>query len=73
MARDGQSNEVEAEEPVRTLVVRAKDGDWVMGEDLVLTVTGDETVVEIQEVISAYVCVLNIPTSYHTVLPYPGY
>lgn len=41
--------EGEGEEP-RTLVVRARDGDWIMGDDLVLVVTGEETVVEIQEV-----------------------
>lgn len=34
----------------RTLVVRAQDGETIMGEDLVLPVTGDETVVQIQEV-----------------------
>lgn len=42
----------EGEEEVRTLVVRAIDGDWIMGEDVVLPVTGDETVVEIQQVSS---------------------
>lgn len=41
--------EEEGEEP-RTLVVRARDGDWIMGDDIVLVVTGEETVVEIQEV-----------------------
>ncbi|CAN0054890.1 unnamed protein product [Ectocarpus sp. 4 AP-2014] len=41
----------EEEEEVRTLVVRAIDGEWVMGEDLILPVTGDETIVEIQQVI----------------------
>lgn len=34
----------------RTLIVRAQDGETIMGEDLVLAVTGDETVVQIQEV-----------------------
>lgn len=34
----------------RTLIVRAQDGETIMGEDLVLPVTGDETVVQIQEV-----------------------
>lgn len=34
----------------RTLIVRAQDGETMMGEDLILSVTGDETVVEIQEV-----------------------
>ena len=38
------------EEKSRTLVVRAQDGDWIMGEDLVLPVSGKETVVEIEEV-----------------------
>lgn len=40
----------EGEEEARTLVVRAIDGDWIMGEDVVLPVTGDETIVEIQQV-----------------------
>lgn len=40
----------EEEEEVRTLVVRAIDGEWVMGEDLILPVTGDETIVEIRQV-----------------------
>lgn len=44
-AEDGD----EDSEP-RTLIVRAQDGETIMGEDLVLTVTGDETVVQIQEV-----------------------
>lgn len=39
----------EEEEATRTLVVRAIDGEWIMGDDLVLTVTGDETIVEIQQ------------------------
>lgn len=39
----------EQEEP-RTLVIRAQDGEWIMGDDLILNVTGDETVIEIQEV-----------------------
>ena len=43
---DGEGEE---EEEVRTLVVRAIDGEWVMGEDLVLPVTGDETIVEVQQ------------------------
>lgn len=50
---DGIREEIESEEDIRTLVVRAKDGDWVMGEDLVLTVTGDESIIEIQKVIPA--------------------
>lgn len=37
------------EEEVRTLVVRAIDGEWVMGEDVILPVTGDETIVEVQQ------------------------
>lgn len=32
------------------LIVRAKDGDWIMGEDLIVPVTGEETILEIQEV-----------------------
>lgn len=44
-ADDGSDGE--REEEVRTLVVRAIDGDWVMGEDVVLPVTGDETIVEV--------------------------
>ncbi|CAM9130600.1 unnamed protein product [Scytosiphon promiscuus] len=36
-------------EDTRTLVVRAIDGEWIMGDDLILTVTGDETIVEIQQ------------------------
>lgn len=44
-----EEGEGEQEEP-RTLVVRARDGDWIMGDDLVLVVTGEETIVEIQEV-----------------------
>lgn len=46
----GDSSDGEGEEEVRTLVVRAIDGDWTMGDDVVLPVTGDETVVEIQQV-----------------------
>ncbi|CAM9260081.1 unnamed protein product [Hapterophycus canaliculatus] len=34
---------------IRTLVVRAIDGEWIMGDDLILTVTGDETIVDIQQ------------------------
>lgn len=45
----GGKDEDEEEEEVRTLVVRAMDGDWVMGDDVVLPVTGDETVVDIQQ------------------------
>lgn len=41
--------DVEEEEEVRTLVVRAIDEEWVMGEDVVLPVTGDETIVEVQQ------------------------
>lgn len=40
------------EKQKRTVVVRAQDGDWVMGDDIILHVTGDETIIEIQEVIS---------------------
>lgn len=47
-ADDGDDGE--DEEEVRTLVVRAIDGDWIMGEDVVLPVTGDETIVEVQQV-----------------------
>eukprot|EP00903_Cladosiphon_okamuranus_P014498 g13448.t1 len=39
----------EGEEEIRTLVVRAMDGDWKMGEDVILPVSGDETIVEIQQ------------------------
>lgn len=46
-----ENNDIEEEEEVRTLVIRARDGDWIMGEDLVLPVTGQETVVEILEVL----------------------
>lgn len=50
METELEDEEKNEEEECRTLVVRAKDGDWIMGDDLVLPVTGDETVVEIQEV-----------------------
>lgn len=43
------SGDEEEEEEVRTLVIRAMDGDWIMGDDVVLPVTGDETVVDIQQ------------------------
>lgn len=49
-AANGAVDDNDEGEKPRTLVIRAQDGDWLMGEDLVLTVTGDETVVEIQEV-----------------------
>ncbi|CAN0079345.1 unnamed protein product, partial [Pylaiella littoralis] len=44
------SGDEEEEEEVRTLVIRAMDGDWIMGDDVVLPVTGDETVVDIQQI-----------------------
>lgn len=42
----GQEEDEEVEE-IRTLVVRAIDGDWIMGDDIVFPVTGDETIVDI--------------------------
>ena len=53
-ADDGSNGE--SKEEVRTLVIRAIDGDWVMGEDIVLPVTGDETIVEIQQVQIIMLC-----------------
>lgn len=47
---------IDSDEPPRTLVVRAKDGDWIMGDDLVLVVSGDETIVQILEVSVAVTC-----------------
>lgn len=46
---DDDGSDGEGEEEVRTLVVRAIDGDWIMGEDVVLPVSGDETIVEVQQ------------------------
>eukprot|EP00953_Heterococcus_sp_UTEX-ZZ885_P010031 5866-Heterococcus_DN1.PRE.5 len=40
-------------EQERTLIVRAIQDGWVMGDDLVLQVTGAETVIEVQEMIKA--------------------
>lgn len=47
---------IDSDEPPRTLVVRAKDDDWIMGEDLVLVVSGEETIVQILEVSVAVAC-----------------
>lgn len=49
LTSNDSGKEGEGEEEVRTLVVRAMDGDWVMGDDVVLPVTGDETIVDIEQ------------------------
>lgn len=63
---DEDKEEEEEEEEVRTLVVRAIDGEWVMGEDLILRVTGDETIVEIQQVTA--VCLHILETGFEVII-----
>lgn len=50
MGPDAKEESGDEDAEPRTLIVRAQDGETIMGEDLILSVTGDETVVEIQEV-----------------------